>query len=74
MIFIQNFKVKIYYDSFNRFTSRIVKKWDKQGTTYNRGNISILVFAWKTKVYWSNRNGERVAKVNFEDTKQIKLF
>lgn len=66
--------MKIYYDSPQRFTARIVKSWNKSGARYNAGNVQILRFAWIAKRYWANHNGEKVAKANIEDTNQKRLF
>jgi len=63
----------IYYDSYNRFTNRILKSWDKNGFKYNSSNVSILFYAWRTKLYWANKNSLKRSKINIIDTQQIKL-
>jgi len=63
----------IYYDSYQRFTNRIEKYWIKNGIRYNLGNLQLLKYAWKTKLYWSNVNGLKRSKINIIDTQQIKL-
>lgn len=64
----------IFYDSFARFSHRIVKNWNKSETSFNAGNIQLLRYSWITKKYWSNRNGERVAKINRIDINQLKMY
>jgi len=63
----------IYYDSYNRFTNRILKSWDKNGFKYNSSHVSILFYAWRTKVLFANIQGLKRSKINIIDTQQIKL-
>jgi len=64
---------KIYYDSYERFTNRIKKRWDKKGIRHNLGNLQLLKYAWRTKLYWANINRLKCSKINIIDTQQIKL-
>jgi len=63
----------IFYDSHQRFTNRIIRKWNKNGFKYNSSHVGILFYAWRTKLYWANRNALKRSKINIIDTQQIKL-
>jgi len=66
-------KRQIYYDSYQRFTNRIRKQWDKKGIRYNLGNLQLLKYSWHTKLLYANINRLKRSKINIIDTQQIKL-
>jgi len=66
-------KRQIYYDYYQSFTNRIVKKWIKNGIRYNSGNLQLLKYAWRTKLLYANLQGLKRSKINIIDTQQIKL-
>jgi hypothetical protein len=66
--------MRIWYLSYDRFESRIKKSWDKKGFKPNKGNINILKYSFRTVVYYSNLEKQRVSKRNRFDTSNLKLF
>lgn len=68
---IDFFKMKpIFYDSYQRFTNRIVNNWNKSGFKHHRGHFQLLYYAWRTKLYWANKNGAKRSKINQLDILQ----
>jgi len=64
----------IYYDSYQRFTTRIIKQWQNNGFKYNSSHVGILFYAWRTKLYWSNVNRLKRSKINHININQLNLF
>ena len=64
----------IFYQSYDRFESKIIKNWIKSGFKFNAGNVQILRFAWKTTLYYANMKGEKVSEKNKINTNQLTMF
>lgn len=56
--------MQIWYCSETRFISRIVKKWDKDKAKYNKGNINILKYAYRTTAFWAIINRNKISEKN----------
>lgn len=60
--------MNIWYLSENRFTNRIVKRWQQNGTKFNSGNVNILKYAFRSVQYWSNVHHLKTSKANKVET------
>lgn len=63
--------MKIFYSSFHRFESKIIRRWTRAGFVYNTGHIQLLRYSWRTSLYWANRKGERVSEKNRVDVDPV---
>jgi hypothetical protein len=65
--------MKVWYLSEQRFTNRIVKRWQKKGFAFNAGHLNILRYSYRVVLYWSNMERQKVSEANIIDINP-KLF
>ena len=56
--------MKAWYNSEERFTQKIIRRWKKHGTNFNAGNIQFLKYSFRALVYWNQVQGKKVSQVN----------
>ena len=65
--------METWYLSYKRFENRIVRRWIKRKFKYNKGNINILKYAYRTTMFWASVTNKKVSKANFTEP-TMKLF
>ena len=53
-----------WYLSYERFEKRIKSRWDKKKVKYNRGNVNILKYSYKTLMFWTVVKEGKISKSN----------
>lgn len=57
-------RMTAWYLTQKRFTKRIVKRWQRDGKPYNGGNVHVLRYAYRAKMYWATRNIDKISQQN----------
>lgn len=54
--------MQVFYISYNRFATKIIKNWERTGFKYHAGHVNILKYAYRAACYWASVKDQKIAK------------